>query len=344
MKAIEVHHLSKRYGAVEALKDVSFEVEKGEIFGLIGPDGAGKTTLFRILCTLLRPDGGTATVDGFDTVRQMQAIRSRVGYMPGRFSLYQDLTVEENLRFFATLFGTTVEEGYESVRAIYSQIERFKDRRAGALSGGMKQKLALSCALIHQPSVLVLDEPTTGVDPVSRKELWEMLASLRERGLTIIASTPYLDEVRCCERVAFLDHGEIRGIGTPDEILTTFADIFNPAGLSPLTSRQKSEENVIEVEHLVKAFGAFHAVDDISFSVRRGEIFGFLGANIRSSSSPPTPSTVPRARWEMPISPLSSPRILRTRCLLSNRKPLHSSSIISIRTINSTWCLPSWRW
>ena len=279
MKAIEVHHLSKRYGAVEALKDVSFEVEKGEIFGLIGPDGAGKTTLFRILCTLLRPDGGTATVDGFDTVRQMHAIRSRVGYMPGRFSLYQDLTVEENLRFFATLFGTTVEEGYESVRAIYSQIERFKDRRAGALSGGMKQKLALSCALIHQPSVLVLDEPTTGVDPVSRKELWEMLASLRERGLTIIASTPYLDEVRCCERVAFLDHGEIRGIGTPDEILTTFADIFNPAGLSPLTSRHKSEENVIEVEHLVKAFGAFHAVDDISFSVRRGEIFGFLGAN-----------------------------------------------------------------
>jgi ABC-2 type transport system ATP-binding protein len=143
----------------------------------------------------------------------------------------------------------------------------------------MKQKLALSCALIHQPSVLILDEPTTGVDPVSRKELWEMLTSLRERGLTIIASTPYLDEVRCCERVAFLDHGEIRGIGTPDEILTTFADIFNPAGLSPLTSRQKSEENVIEVEHLVKAFGAFHAVDDISFSVRRGEIFGFLGAN-----------------------------------------------------------------
>ena len=279
MKAIEVHHLSKRYGAVEALKDVSFEVEKGEIFGLIGPDGAGKTTLFRILCTLLRPDGGTATVDGFDTVRQMHAIRSRVGYMPGRFSLYQDLTVEENLRFFATLFGTTVEEGYESVRAIYSQIERFKDRRAGALSGGMKQKLALSCALIHQPGVLVLDEPTTGVDPVSRKELWEMLSSLRERGLTIIASTPYLDEVRCCERVAFLDHGEIRGIGTPDEILTTFADIFNPAGLSPLTSRQQSEENVIEVEHLVKAFGAFHAVDDISFSVRRGEIFGFLGAN-----------------------------------------------------------------
>ncbi len=279
MKAIEVHHLSKRYGAVEALKDVSFGVEKGEIFGLIGPDGAGKTTLFRILCTLLKPDGGTATVGGLDTIRQMNAIRSREGYMPGRFSLYQDLTVEENLHFFATLFGTTVEEGYESVRAIYSQIERFKDRRAGALSGGMKQKLALSCALIHQPSVLILDEPTTGVDPVSRKELWEMLASLRERGLTIIASTPYLDEVRCCERVAFLDHGEIRGIGTPDEILTTFADIFNPAGLPPLPSRQKNEENVIEVEHLVKAFGAFHAVDDISFTVRRGEIFGFLGAN-----------------------------------------------------------------
>lgn len=199
--------------------------------------------------------------------------------MPGRFSLYQDLTVEENLRFFATLFGTTVEENYDSIKAIYTQIEPFRKRRAGALSGGMKQKLALCCALVHQPSVLFLDEPTTGVDPVSRKEFWEMLSQLKEREITIVASTPYLDEVRKCERVAFLSEGRIRGIGTPDEILTTFRDIFNPPAIEKLEAGTKSNENAIEVEHLVKAFGSFHAVDDISFTVRKGEIFGFLGAN-----------------------------------------------------------------
>ena len=281
MNAIEVNHVSKSYDEVKALDDVSFSVSKGEVFGLIGPDGAGKTTMFRILCSLLLPEAGTAVVDGFDVVRQMREVRCRVGYMPGKFSLYQDLTVEENLKFFATLFGTTVEAGYDSIRAIYSQIERFRDRKAGALSGGMKQKLALSCALVHSPSVLFLDEPTTGVDPVSRKELWEMLLSLKERGITIVASTPYLDEVRCCERVAFLDHGRIRGVGTPDAILDEFRDIFNPPGIEKAATMSKhtGQENVIEVEHLVKAFGTFHAVDDISFSVRRGEIFGFLGAN-----------------------------------------------------------------
>ena len=193
MNAIEVNHVSKSYGKVKALDDVSFTVGKGEVFGIIGPDGAGKTSLFRILCTLLVPESGTATVDGFETVRQMADIRRRVGYMPGKFSLYQDLTVQENLEFFATLFGTTIEEGYDSISAIYSQIERFKDRKAGALSGGMKQKLALCCALVHSPSVLFLDEPTTGVDPVSRKEFWDMLAGLKQRGITIVASTPYLD-------------------------------------------------------------------------------------------------------------------------------------------------------
>ena len=294
MYAIDVKNISKSYGRVQALSDVSFSVGKGEVFGLIGPDGAGKTSLFRILCSLLLPDAGTAAVDGYDVVKQMREVRSRVGYMPGKFSLYQDLTIEENLNFFATLFGTTVDEGYDTIKAIYSQIERFKDRKAGALSGGMKQKLALSCALVHQPSVLFLDEPTTGVDPVSRKELWEMLLSLKESGITIVASTPYLDEVRCCERVAFLDQGQLRGIGTPDDILTQFASIFNPPGIedgsrfSDLKVQsdprvddkvQGSSENVIEVEHLVKAFGSFHAVDDISFSVKRGEIFGFLGAN-----------------------------------------------------------------
>ncbi len=279
MNAIEVNHVSKSYGTVKALDDVSFTVGKGEVFGLIGPDGAGKTSMYRILCTLLKPQQGTATVDGFDTVRQMNDIRRRVGYMPGKFSLYQDLTVQENLEFFATLFGTTVEQGYDSIRAIYSQIERFKDRKAGALSGGMKQKLALCCALVYQPSVLFLDEPTTGVDPVSRKEFWDMLEALKERDITIMASTPYLDEVRRCERVAFLNQGQIKGIGTPDEILNRFADIFNPPGLDHLQSIKVEDENVIEVEHLVKAFGSFHAVDDISFTVKRGEIFGFLGAN-----------------------------------------------------------------
>ena len=279
VNAIEVSHVTKSYGKVRALDDVSFAVGKGEVFGLIGPDGAGKTSMFRILCTLLLPEKGTATVDGYDVVRQMTDIRRRVGYMPGKFSLYQDLTVSENLEFFATLFGTTVDAGYDSIKAIYSQIERFKDRKAGALSGGMKQKLALSCALVHQPSVLFLDEPTTGVDPVSRKEFWEMLAMLKERGITIVASTPYLDEVRRCERVAFLDHGQVRGIDKPEVILDRFADIFNPPGIDHDKSTETAGENVIEVEHLVKAFGSFHAVDDISFTVKRGEIFGFLGAN-----------------------------------------------------------------
>ena len=282
MNAIEVHHVSKSYGRVKALDDVSFTVDKGEVFGLIGPDGAGKTSLFRILCTLLLPDEGTAAVDGFDTVSQMKDIRRRVGYMPGRFSLYQDLTVRENLEFFATLFGTTVDEGYDSIKAIYSQIERFGNRKAGALSGGMKQKLALSCALVHSPSVLFLDEPTTGVDPVSRKELWDMLGMLKERNITIVASTPYLDEVRRCERIAFLDHGKVRGIDSPAVILEEFKDIFNPPGIVKsvaVSQQQAQQENVIEVQHLVKAFGSFRAVDDISFSVKRGEIFGFLGAN-----------------------------------------------------------------
>ena len=279
MNAIEVNHVSKCYGKAKALDDVSFTVGKGEVFGLIGPDGAGKTSLYRILCTLLLPQAGTVTVDGCDVVSQMADIRRRVGYMPGRFSLYEDLTVEENLHFFAKLFGTTVEAGYDSIKAIYSQIERFKDRKAGALSGGMKQKLALSCALVHQPSVLFLDEPTTGVDPVSRKEFWDMLAGLKQRDITIVASTPYLDEVRRCERVAFLDQGQVRGIVTPDEILTRFADIFNPPGIEHTQAVVDHDENVIEVEHLVKAFGSFHAVDDISFTVKRGEIFGFLGAN-----------------------------------------------------------------
>ena len=282
MEAIRVQHVSKRYGTVEALADVSLSVKSGEIFGLIGPDGAGKTSLFRILATLLLVDGGTATVDGFDVVSGLKSIRGRIGYMPGRFSLYQDLSVEENLTFFATLFGTTVAEGYDLVAPIYSQLERFRHRRAGQLSGGMKQKLALSCALIHRPRVLLLDEPTTGVDPVSRKEFWQMLQSLRRHEITIVVATPYLDEIRCCDRVAFLHQGRVMGVDTPAVVLDRFHDIFTPDGFAArhdAPTEPTEHENAIEVDHLVKAFGTFRAVDDISFHVRRGEIFGFLGAN-----------------------------------------------------------------
>ena len=277
-KAIVVEHVSKHYGTVEALRDVSFAVDRGEIFGIIGPDGAGKTTLFRILATLVLADAGTATVCGNDVVRGMTDIRRITGYMPGKFSLYQDLTVEENLEFFATLFGTTVEAEYSQIRAIYSQIEPFRKRKAGALSGGMKQKLALSCALVHKPRVLLLDEPTTGVDPVSRKEFWDMLETLHERDITVVVATPYLDEVRRCHRIAFMQEGEVKGIGAPDEILDRFHDVFCTTGIGH-TQHTAGDDNVIEVSHLVKAFGTFRAVDDISFAVRRGEIFGFLGAN-----------------------------------------------------------------
>lgn len=273
-----IENVKKKYGVVTALDGVSLRVRRGEIFGLIGPDGAGKTTLFRILTTLLHADSGTAMVAGYDVERQYKEIRRRVGYMPGRFSLYQDLTVEENLHFFATVFGTSIRENYDLVRDIYSQIEPFRTRRAGALSGGMKQKLALSCALIHKPEVLFLDEPTTGVDPVSRRELWDMLRRLRNQGITIVVSTPIVDEARQCDRIAFIHHGQVHGIDTPDCILTRFADILCPPGLQH-ADKDNGGQPVIEVRDLTKQFGSFIAVDHISFNVRRGEIFGFLGAN-----------------------------------------------------------------
>jgi ABC-type multidrug transport system ATPase subunit len=224
--SVILEHISKTYGkATEpAVHDVSFTVNKGELFGLIGPDGAGKTSLFRILTTLILPDSGKASVDGFDVVRDYKKIRNTVGYMPGRFSLYQDLSVEENLNFFATLFNTTVAENYHLIKDIYAQIEPFKKRKAGKLSGGMKQKLALSCALIHQPTVLFLDEPTTGVDPVSRKEFWEMLRRLKETGITIIVSTPYMDEATRCDRIALMQQGSILSIDTPANIMAAFPD------------------------------------------------------------------------------------------------------------------------
>ncbi|WP_394675937.1 ABC transporter ATP-binding protein [uncultured Sphingobacterium sp.] len=222
MIAVSVKNMVKTYGNVRAVDDVSFEVKKGELFGLIGPDGAGKTSIFRILTTLLLADSGTAAVEGFDVVREYQQIRNRVGYMPGRFSLYQDLTVKENLTFFATVFGTTIQENYPLIKDIYDQIQPFNDRRAGKLSGGMKQKLALCCALIHKPDVLFLDEPTTGVDVVSRKEFWEMLTKLKEQQITIVVSTPYMDEARLCDRIALMQGGRIMSIDEPSGIIKNF--------------------------------------------------------------------------------------------------------------------------
>ena len=207
---------------MEALKDITFEVEKSALFGVIGPDGAGKTTLFRILTSLLKPARGKAHLQGYDVVKDYKAIRRIVGYMPGRFRLYMDLSVEENLAFYATIFGTTIEENYHLVKDIYNQIEPFKDRKAGNLSGGMKQKLALSCAMIHRPEVLILDEPTTGVDAVSRKEFWDLLKMLKEQGITILVSTPYMDEASLCDRVALMQKGKLLDIDAPGQIINKF--------------------------------------------------------------------------------------------------------------------------
>jgi ABC-type multidrug transport system ATPase subunit len=261
MKAVVVDKIVKRYGekkdVVEALHGVSFDVEKGELFGLIGPDGAGKTSLFRILTTLLVPNEGTATVDGLDVVKDFKAIRNRVGYMPGKFSLYQDLTVAENLEFFATIFNTSIEENYDLIKDIYSQIEPFKDRRAGKLSGGMKQKLALSCALIHRPSVLFLDEPTTGVDAVSRKEFWEMLKKLKAEGITILVSTPYMDEASLCDRIALIQNGKLLSIDSPQRVIQSFSHpLLAVKSTNMLTLLNHLQENS-SVENAYP-FGEYH--------------------------------------------------------------------------------------
>ncbi|MFZ4928624.1 ABC transporter ATP-binding protein [Chryseobacterium sp. Mn2064] len=222
MHSVTVQNIIKTYNGVKAVDDVSFDVKKGELFGLIGPDGAGKTSLFRILTTLILADSGTASVEGHDVVKDYQTIRNKVGYMPGKFSLYQDLTVAENLNFFATIFETSIEENYDLIKDIYEQIKPFSNRRAGKLSGGMKQKLALCCALIHKPEVLFLDEPTTGVDVVSRKEFWEMLAKLKQQEITIIVSTPYMDEAKLCDRIALIQNGKIMSVNEPETIIHNF--------------------------------------------------------------------------------------------------------------------------
>ena len=230
MKSIIVTNITKTYGKAKekilAVDNVSFNVNSGEIFGLIGPDGAGKTSIFRMLTTVLLPDSGSASIEGLDIIKDYKKIRTILGYMPGKFSLYQDLTIEENLEFFASIFNTTIAENYHLIKDIYIQIEPFKDRRAGKLSGGMKQKLALCCALIHQPKVLFLDEPTTGVDPVSRKEFWEMLQRLKKQGITIIVATPYMDEAALCDRIALMQNGKILSIETPENISNSYPDLL----------------------------------------------------------------------------------------------------------------------
>ncbi len=237
MQEILVNNLQKSYGSVTALNDISFHIDKSEVFGLIGPDGAGKTSLFRILVTLLLPDSGSAQLAGMDVVKNYSEIRKIVGYMPGRFSLYQDMSVEENLEFYATVFGTQIKDNYELIRDIYVQIEPFKKRLAGKLSGGMKQKLALSCALIHRPRILVLDEPTTGVDAVSRVEFWDLLQKIKKEGITIIVSTPYMDEAARCDRVALIQKGEFLGISKPSEVYKGFTKILYE--ISPLNGSYK---------------------------------------------------------------------------------------------------------
>jgi ABC-type multidrug transport system ATPase subunit len=276
--SISIQHISKNFKGVVALKDVSFKVKKGELFGLIVPDGAGKTTLFRILTTLLIANEGQATIAGFDVVKDYKKIRNSVGYMPGKFSLYQDLTVEENLEFFATIFGTTIEENYELIEDIYIQIEPFKKRRAGKLSGGMKQKLALCCALIHKPKVLFLDEPTTGVDPVSRKEFWEMLKRLQQKGITILVSTPYMDEAALCDRIALIQDGEILEIDSPENIVKHFPKKLYNVSANKMYELIENLKNY-EHQHSVYPFGEFVHYTDKRKDFKPKELQQYLETN-----------------------------------------------------------------
>lgn len=278
---IVVNDLHKRYGETAALGKVSFTVGEGELFGLIGPDGAGKTSLMRILMSLLLPDGGTAAMNNLDVVADYKKVRLITGYMPGRFSLYPDLTVEENLQFFATVFGTTIKENYHLIKEIYQQIEPYKDRMAGKLSGGMKQKLALSCALIHKPEILVLDEPTTGVDAVSRKEFWEMLKRLKTMGITILVSTPYMDEASMCDRIALIQEGHLMSVATPTEMAQAFAEdlwtvrskkIYHTSNLLGQLPSMVSVNSFGQVLHLVTPKGEHTSRSIAQFLSQSGEV------------------------------------------------------------------------
>lgn len=291
MKSIEIRNISKSYNSTIALKSISFDIEKGEIFGLIGPDGAGKTSLIRILATLILPDSGDAYVNGFEIIKDYKKIRNCIGYMPGKFSLYQDLTVEENINLFAKIFGTTIQENYHLVKDIYSQIEPFKNRLAGKLSGGMKQKLALSCALIHKPDVLFLDEPTTGVDPVSRKEFWEMLKNLKSYGITILVSTPYMDEASLCDRVGLIQEGEILQINKPLDIINSFnKNLFGINGSN--THKLLLDLRKYEFANTVYPFGdSIHYTDSrTNFQIDDLEKYLITNSNSNVSISKITPT------------------------------------------------------
>lgn len=259
---VKIENISKSFKKVQALNDVSFHAEKGELFGIIGPDGAGKTTLFRIMTTLTIPDNGSVLINNRSILKDYMEIRKNIGYMPGRFALYQDLTVEENLNFFASVFNTTIEENYHLVKGIYSHIAPFKNRKAGKLSGGMKQKLALSCALIHKPEVLFLDEPTTGVDPVSRKEFWDMLYDLKNMGITIIVSTPYMDEASRCDRIALIKNGAFIDVDTPENIINNFKQTLIALKADNMRQLLKDVRKCSQIKSAF-AFGAeIHAVID----------------------------------------------------------------------------------
>ena len=258
--AIEISGVTKRYGTLTALDSVSFKVERGEMFGLIGPDGSGKSSLYRILATLTAPDEGSATICGLDTVNDYARLRTMIGYMPERFSLYQDLTVSENLRFFASLFGVSIKENYDIIAPVFSQLERFPNRKAGALSGGMKQKLALSCALIHRPGILLLDEPTTGVDTVSRSEFWDMLSTLKEKGITILVSTSYMDEATRCERIALIDKGKILRVNTPDGLVAGLDENLYNASAAHMFELLTKLRQLPEVEDCYTFGATLHVV------------------------------------------------------------------------------------
>ena len=297
--SISVKHISKSYKDLKAIDRISFEVKEGELFGLIGPDGAGKTTIFRILTTLLLADEGEATVAGYDVVKDYIDIRNHVGYMPGRFSLYQDLTVEENLEFFATIFGTTIEENYELIEDIYIQIEPFKTRRAGKLSGGMKQKLALCCALIHKPKVLFLDEPTTGVDPVSRKEFWEMLKKLQKKGITILVSTPYMDEAALCDRIALIQDSKILQIDTPEDIVKHYPKKIYDISANDMY-KLILKLNEYEYQYSVYPFGEFVHYTDKRKDFNPEELVQYLKEKgLKNISIQQTPVTIEDAFMEL---------------------------------------------